>query len=389
MYPFRGDEVFIRNAWYVGCLAQEVSDTPFERVIMDKPVAFFRTASGKVAAMHGLCPHRYYPLALHGKVIGESLQCNYHGYAFDGHSGACVRVPSSPKAARGFQQQVYPVIERGPWVWIWPGDPTLADVGKVPTLEDLHLDERFVTSPMLRPVLIKGRYMLALENLMDLTHIAFLHAVSVEFDEIVRAPLAITENDSELRVVRKMHIGWGMVQDAFYKPENRWPGMSDADSETIAHGPGYVTNTSSTPRRIEGVGAADPKVYGEVWFHHACTPATRHSTHYFGTQSRSHRRDDRAFDELLFHADTQIRAQDVEAIEAIEQRIQQFGEPTVELMTRSDTAAARLRRRLQIAIDAETRATNAQPVQSGTTAVELPVAEWRSEAERADASSLG
>jgi len=359
MYPFRAESVYVRNAWYVGCLAQEVSDTPFERVIMDKPVVFFRTASGKVAAMHGLCPHRYYPLALHGKVIGETLQCNYHGYTFDGHSGLCVRIPSAPKAPRNFHQRVYPVVERGPWVWIWPGDPALADESKLPTLEELHLDARFMASPLLKPVLVKARYMLGLENLMDLTHIGFLHAASVDFEEIVQAPLSISETDAQLRIVRKMRTSWGMVQDVLYKPENRFAGKSESDSETIVHTPGYVTNTSSTPREIEGVGPADPSVFGELWFHHVLTPATRHSTHYFGTQSRSHRREETAFGELLHHIDTEIRSQDIEAMEAIEQRIQQFGEPPVELMTKSDTAAGRLRRRLQRMIDLEVSSSTA------------------------------
>jgi phenylpropionate dioxygenase-like ring-hydroxylating dioxygenase large terminal subunit len=357
MYPFRGENVYVRNAWYVGCLAEEVGDTPFERVIMDKPLVFFRTSAGKVAAMHGLCPHRYYPLALHGKVIGESLQCHYHGYAFDGHSGLCVHIPSAPKNPRNFKQQVYPVIERGPWVWIWPGDPSLADASKVPTLEQLHLDERFVASPMLKPVLVKSRYMLALENLMDLTHLAFLHSASVQFDEIIMAPLTITETDAELRVARKMRMGWGMMQDVMYKPENRWEGICDADSETIVHTPGYVTNTGSTPREVDGIGKLDPAIFGELWFHHALTPSTRSSTYYFGTQSRNHRREEAGFGDFLREVDTEIRSQDIEAVEAIELRIQQFGQPTVELMTRSDTAAARLRRRLQKVIELESSPT--------------------------------
>jgi hypothetical protein len=184
-------------------------------------------------------------------------------------------------------------------------------------------------------------------------HIAFLHAVSVSFDDIVTAPLEIEDLGRQLKVVRKMELEWGMIQDYFYKPENRFPGKCEADSETLLHTPGYVTNTSSTPRIIEGVGPADARIFGELWFHHVLTPETRFSTHYFGTQSRSHRHDDPGFSQALFHADTEIRFQDIEAIEAIEKNLQQFGAPATELMSRSDTAAVRLRRKLQQAIDAE------------------------------------
>jgi hypothetical protein len=37
MYPFRDEHVYVRNAWYVGCLAEEISNTPFERAIMVTP----------------------------------------------------------------------------------------------------------------------------------------------------------------------------------------------------------------------------------------------------------------------------------------------------------------------------------------------------------------
>jgi phenylpropionate dioxygenase-like ring-hydroxylating dioxygenase large terminal subunit len=75
-----------------------------------------------------------------------------------------VRIPSNPNAARNFTQRVYPVIERGPWIWIWTGDPAMADESKLPTLTALHLDATFVASPMLKPVLMNGRYMLARQS---------------------------------------------------------------------------------------------------------------------------------------------------------------------------------------------------------------------------------
>jgi vanillate O-demethylase monooxygenase subunit len=34
----------------------------------------FPTVAGKPGALHGLCPHRYYPLA-RGKLAGDTIVC--------------------------------------------------------------------------------------------------------------------------------------------------------------------------------------------------------------------------------------------------------------------------------------------------------------------------
>jgi len=108
MYPFKNDYVYLKNTWYVAAEAGELDNGPIERTIMDYPVALFRMEDGTAAAMHGVCPHRYYPLA-RGKVVGNTLQCNYHGFCFDGRSGECVHVPSQP-APKSFRQQIYPLV---------------------------------------------------------------------------------------------------------------------------------------------------------------------------------------------------------------------------------------------------------------------------------------
>lgn len=353
MYPFRDDNVYVKNAWYVGCLVDELAEGPCQRTIMDNPVVFFRSEEGQVRGMHGICPHRYYPLGLHGKVVGNTIQCNYHGYRFDGTTGVCAAIPSAPAMKSRYVQRVYPVAERGPYIWVWPGNPDMVDWQALPSLDAMRMGNGYAISPMMSPFLVKGRYMLGVENLMDLTHIGYLHSFTAAYNEIVEAPLEITETDEEFSVVRRMRTRWGLYHEATFKDENRFEGLADADSETVVLTPGYMMNTSQTLRQIDGIGKPDPNIFGEVWFHHILTPETKYSTHYFGTQTRSIRLDDDAFGEMMRTIDTRVRGEDVEAMEAIERQIQQFGEPDIELMTKSDAAAGRLRRRMQRMIDAE------------------------------------
>lgn len=354
MYPFRDENIFVRNAWYVGCAAKEIEDgSVLQRIIMDRPVAFYRGESGEVMAMHGICPHRNYPLALRGTISGDALQCAYHGFAFDGRSGACVRVPSQSKPPASFRQPVYKVVERGPWVWIWPGDRALADESKIPGLEETGLGAGW---KYLEPIIfagIKGRYMLMVENLFDLTHVAFLHGNMGDFDAVLKAPIKVDETGDRLTVVRPMRTPWTSHHDVMMKPEHRFAGLSDSASITSFYGPGYITTTDHIISWIEGIEAIDKTIYGDVHYHHAITPETRNSCHYFGMSSRTHRLDDLEFDAMFSPFDVAVRDQDVVAAEAIEANFQQFGEPTVELMVKSDTASGMVRRHMQRLIDAE------------------------------------
>ena len=353
MHPFRDEHVYLRNAWYVAAMIDEISDGPLQRTIMDKPVVIYRGESGTVRAMHGLCPHRYFPLGLHGQIEGEAIRCKYHGLSFDGISGKVVDIPSTASTPLRYCQQIYPVIEHGPWIWIWPGDPVLAQPELLPSLEALKMDDSFTISPMMDYMHANARYMLILENLMDLTHITYLHAMSAGFNEIASAPIEIEETDSTFTVKRQMRAAaWGMYHDAVFGPENRFEGMAQSDNEAIALLPGYVRNTSQTIRSVDGQ-PAGPALSGEVWFHHVVTPETKTSFHYFGTQTRNIRRNADELGEGLRIADTRVRAEDTEAIEAIERQLQEFGDPPVELAVRSDIAAGRFRRFMQRAIDAE------------------------------------
>lgn len=56
--------------------------------IGDQLVAVFRTRSGRVFAVDGVCPHKGGPLA-DGMLAGEQVVCPYHAFRYDGQSGEC------------------------------------------------------------------------------------------------------------------------------------------------------------------------------------------------------------------------------------------------------------------------------------------------------------
>ena len=162
---------FLRNAWYVAANAGELDDALVSRKICNEPVVMFRTSSGEVAALQDRCPHRFVPLSL-GARVGDSLQCGYHGLRF-GSDGACVDMPNDrDNAVLKPCVKSYPAVERYGVVWLWMGRPELADPAKIPTF-DFITDERFATAQ--GHLHIKANYQLIADNLLDLSHVHYLH----------------------------------------------------------------------------------------------------------------------------------------------------------------------------------------------------------------------
>lgn len=52
-----------KNAWYVACTADEVTDKPLGRQICNEKMVFYRDENQQIAAVEDFCPHRGAPLS--------------------------------------------------------------------------------------------------------------------------------------------------------------------------------------------------------------------------------------------------------------------------------------------------------------------------------------
>jgi phenylpropionate dioxygenase-like ring-hydroxylating dioxygenase large terminal subunit len=162
----------LKNTWYMAAWDNEVQpERLFERVLLEKHILFFRDSQGTARALGDRCPHRFAPLHL-GVHCGDSVQCKYHGLEF-GIDGRCVRNPHGngviPQAAN---VPAYPTVERYGAIWIWLGDPTLADPATVPVFPLLDPDVYAVGHGYLKA---RANYQLEADNILDLSHIEFMH----------------------------------------------------------------------------------------------------------------------------------------------------------------------------------------------------------------------
>jgi vanillate O-demethylase monooxygenase subunit len=197
-----GSAQFPRNQWYVAAYSHEVSSKPLHRWLLGEPVVLYRTESGDPVALFDRCPHRGLRLSA-GRVIGEEIQCTYHGLRFS-TQGRCTTIPSGGPISPRMCVASYPIVERWKWLWIWLGNPALADPAQIPDISAFGFGrEGWYDEPSgLLP--LKANYLLPFENLLDASHISFLHHGLIDSGNVALLPFEMSEQGPNLKVVREI-----------------------------------------------------------------------------------------------------------------------------------------------------------------------------------------
>jgi vanillate O-demethylase monooxygenase subunit len=192
---------YLRNTWYVAMWSQDLQPGQVVgRKYLGDPVVLYRGADGVVAALADRCPHRFAPLSL-GKVVdGCRIACGYHGLQFDA-SGTCVKNPHGhQRIPPASSVRSYPVVERHSAIWIWMGDRA-ADPSVIPDFG--MLDEGSGHEVSRRDWLrMDASHELIVDNLMDLSHTAFLHEGILGNAETVPSEITFESTPTSVKVGR-------------------------------------------------------------------------------------------------------------------------------------------------------------------------------------------
>ncbi len=162
---------FIFDAWYVAAFANEIGRSLLKRRLLGRDVVLYRTSDGEAVGLEDRCAHRSFPLSA-GRLDGDVLVCGYHGFRYD-RAGDVVDIPSQDRCPPNIGVRRYALIERGALVWIWMGDAAAADPSSIPALDWAQYAGWKTTQGYYD---LPCNYISLHENLLDLTHIEFLHA---------------------------------------------------------------------------------------------------------------------------------------------------------------------------------------------------------------------
>ncbi len=95
-------------------------------MLLEVPLVIGRDAQGRAFALRDACPHRGMPLSF-GHLDGEQIECCYHGWKFDAHTGQCREIPSLTAGNKLKVDRIFagsfPCEERDGYVWVYMPDP--------------------------------------------------------------------------------------------------------------------------------------------------------------------------------------------------------------------------------------------------------------------------
>ncbi len=301
--------MFLKDYWYVAAWSDEVSEAPLARTFLDQPVVLYRGARGQVIALEDRCCHRQLPLSM-GEADGDRLRCGYHGLVF-APDGTCVEVPGQSAVPPGARVRSYPVAERWGWVWIWMG---AADGADAALIADFHeLDDPAWRARGSR-IPMGCDYRLAVDNLLDLSHLSFVHQTTLGNAAVVEAAEVRTERHGPgVRVTRWMidvpaPPMYGKLMD-FTTNIDRWQIIDFAP-------PCFVKLDLGGAPTGSGARDGDRSKGFERRSLNAITPETATSVHYFWADAHNFNIDQPAVTDLLYEQVHQAFMEDKAVLEA-------------------------------------------------------------------------
>lgn len=311
---------FIQEAWYVLALTSEIGEQPLARTVAGQPLVVYRTSGGPVA-LADRCPHRRYPLS-RGRLAGDVLVCGYHGFSFD-CDGKCVAVPGQDRIPSKATVRRFPLRGFGPWTLVWMGEG-LAEESLLPDLHWLS-DKGWAVIAGVAP--LEARMELLVDNLLDLSHETFLHSGSIGTPEVAETAIdvAVDEVGHVVRVDRHMEA---VECPSFYASSTGLSGHVDRWQDIEYFAPGlYVLHSriapTGDPPRTDG---SDPNGF-HMKVLYGLTPSTTGRTYDFWAVARDFAIDDDKVSRFLDKMQSEVVAQDVEALEVLEQRTLSDSDP--------------------------------------------------------------
>lgn len=190
--------IYIKNAWYVAAWAKEVGRELLKRNIMGEPIVFYRKNDGTPVALTDRCAHKLLPLSM-GKLVNDNLQCGYHGMEYD-CSGACVRIPGQDRIPATAKVRSFPLVERYNAIWIWMGDPAMADPAKIHEIRRINEPGWTIIDGGYQ--LHGGDYLNIAENLQDPAHTTYVHLRTIGNPATSEVPVKVEQGADYLVTYR-------------------------------------------------------------------------------------------------------------------------------------------------------------------------------------------
>jgi vanillate O-demethylase monooxygenase subunit len=330
--------MFLRNAWYVAARSKELDRIPKPLKMLGEDIVFFRTQDGLPVALEDACPHRKLPLSM-GTLKGDNIECGYHGLTFD-CSGKCIDAATQEKIPPSAKVRSYPALDKWGLVWVWMGEAKLADEKKIIQIENYSSPDWHTTKG--DAITVGCNYLLILENLLDPSHVAWVHKSSFAAAGTDNTPLKTEISDESIIVSRWVNH---QLPPPFYAPLLKFDGECDRLQHYEVRYPATAVNMGIY--QPAGQGGDDQPFTDDTYImisYHFMTPIDERTTRYHWLQHRNTDVNNEGITKSLAEGARTAFAEDKDILEAVQIGLDNARTPHLDLAL--DNGSLRFRKRL-------------------------------------------
>jgi vanillate O-demethylase monooxygenase subunit len=260
-----------------------------------------------------------------------------------------VRIPGQDHIPEKARLRTYPVVEKWKWIWVWMGDPEKADEALIPNF--FWLDDP-AWEAVGSSIQLQARHQLLNENLLDLSHVEFVHRGSISSSNLSEHPIETKVEGQKVRISRIMK---NIEAAPLFVKTMGLPDRIDRWQVEEFQPPCYhvVHVSAGSP----GTRLDDSCQYKVI---NAIVPERPNRSRYLWSVSRNYRREEKWVSDYLQEAVQRVFMEDVAVCEAQEAMISSLPNPPTEMLAKMDTGVTSARRILAEMKLAESQETSGQ-----------------------------
>jgi vanillate O-demethylase monooxygenase subunit len=341
-----GARGYIRDCWYVAGRSEDFGRELSAVRMLDEEIVIYRDTKGQAVALEDACPHRKLPLS-RGTIEGDNVVCGYHGLTFD-CSGECVIAPTQlDNPPRRAAVHSYAAEDRWGFLWLWMGDPDKADPAKI--IDIPNFDNPTWGKTAKGAMEMACHYLYITDNLLDPSHVAWVHLTSFAGAGTDNRPLDLDEFDDGVVVSRWIY---DEPPAPYYKPMLPFGPNCDRKQHYECRLPSTAINMSVYAP--VGEGGPDkplsPNAFVNISYNFI-TPVDEENARYFWFQHRNMHAEDTAISKRMFEGAIMAFTEDKDVLEYVQTGMARRKTPYLNLGL--DAGAMRFRMRVAKMIASE------------------------------------
>lgn len=166
------------NGWYRLLGSRQLPAAAVKNVtVFGEQLAVYRGDDGRAYAVDAYCPHLGANLAVGGRVIGDCIECPFHGWQFRGHDGKCTVIPYAERVPEFARVRSWPLCEVNGALYVWFHCDGLEPGWSVPVQNEIQSGEWVFRGDTEH--LINCHIQEIPENAADVAHLTHLHSPAI------------------------------------------------------------------------------------------------------------------------------------------------------------------------------------------------------------------